>query len=77
MKRQHFQLTILILAGLILSACGNEPDVQPDRCGTAYTHELSLLDGSEKFHLHIGRHLGDLIEKECAAFGQLDDSRLT
>ena len=49
----------------------NDPDVNFAGLAGTKTHDLILLEGTQKLHLDIHRHFTDLIKKQSAAIGNL------
>lgn len=47
----------------------DKTDINLARSSAADPHDFPLLNDPEQFHLHIGTHLGDLIQKQGAAMG--------
>ena len=41
-------------------------------CVPAHALELALLEHAQELHLHLGRHLADLVEEERAVVGELE-----
>ena len=50
---------------------GNYPNIRPDGSSRADTLKLALLQDPQESDLGLGRKLSDLVEEDCAPFGQL------
>ncbi len=50
----------------------DDPDIGLDRRAAADGHILALLEDAQKTGLGLERHIADLVEEQCAAFGLLE-----
>jgi hypothetical protein len=60
----------------VLIGRGNHPDVHFDGTGPAKANEFPLLEHPQERRLRHQRHLGHFVEKEHAAMGQFNVTRL-
>ena len=49
----------------------NHTHINRNMPGTAHRVNHAFLQDAQQLYLHLGRHIADLIEKQCAAVGQL------
>ena len=55
----------------------DQPDIQLNALGAGYPFDGLLLNELQQLRLDVGRQLADLVQKQCAAVGQLDLADLT
>ena len=67
--RRHF-------AGQVTVGGGDHPDIQADRLARTHPLHFTLLQHPQQLGLQRQGHLGNFIEQDAAAFGQLELARL-
>ena len=47
--------------------CRYDPHIDCDRPATTDAFYAAFFKDAQKFHLHVGRHIADFVEKKCAS----------